>query len=99
MANSKKIHIRTVTFERCLITGERLKVVVLFCFGCGQPREMLTVDEASAEAGISMRDLFRLSEDCLIHLSETDSGQSMFCRESLIALRSSESLLPSKRTL
>ena len=86
MANSKKIHIRTVTVERYLIPGGPLKASVLFCTGCGVLTEMLTLDHASASTGVSMRDLFRLSENGPIHSAETDSGQIMICRESMSSI-------------
>lgn len=88
MANSKKIHIRTLTVERYSIrTGQ---TGVMFCLKCGQLVEMLTIEQASSLNGISMRMLFQYSENGWIHSEETDSGQLMFCRESLDVISADE---------
>lgn len=82
MVNAKKIHIRTVTVERVLVQAASANSVY-FCAGCEIQTEMVSLDQASASTGISMRDLFRLSERKVIHSVETDSGQIIFCRKSL----------------
>lgn len=83
MANSKRIHIRTVTIERYLTAVRPPTAINMFCASCGLPTEMLSISDASAETGISMRNLFWLSDQGPIHATETDSGQLMICRRSL----------------
>jgi hypothetical protein len=90
MVNSKKIFTRRVTFERLSATAAA-KPAILFCTGCDLPSEMLPISEAAAEAEISMKKLFRLSEDGLVHSVETDSGQMLICRQSLNELKNGAS--------
>lgn len=83
MVNAKKIYKRTVTVERLFIRGSTTDPAVLFCTGCGRMTEMLSFDHASVSAGISMRKLFHLSENGVIHSTETNTGRILFCRESI----------------
>jgi hypothetical protein len=83
MVNAKKIYTRTVTVERFLIRGGPAEPAVLLCSGCGRLTVMLDLEQASAAADISMRDLFHLSEDGVIHSTESDTGRLLFCRESI----------------
>ncbi len=83
MANSKKIFARTVTFESYRIEANVLRPTTVFCSGCDGPAEMMFMSQASADARISMRNLFRLSESGLVHSVETDRGQLLICRESI----------------
>ena len=83
MANLKRIYIRTVTVERYLMSNDGANPIWMFCKACGHSTEMLTMQRASIETGVSMRNLFRLSEDHLIHSTETDTGQIMLCRKSI----------------
>lgn len=82
MANSKKIRVRTVTFERLVMSGRHIGPLTLFCGGCERPSEMMTISDLSIASGIRLLELFRLVEGGRVHSLETDDGQILVCGES-----------------
>jgi hypothetical protein len=83
MPNTKKIFVRTVTFERFLLMGGTERIQNLFCGGCNSETEMMTISDISTASGIPTLTLFQLSEKLQIHSMETADGQFMICRESV----------------
>lgn len=75
-----------MTLERYLVAAGPEEPVVTFCTQCSVQAEFLNMAEASNVAGISRRDLFRLSKTGLIHSVETNVGQILFCQKSLSAV-------------
>ncbi len=85
MTKTKKIYSRTITFERIVATAYASDLTERYCEECHGKAEMFRIESACAEFGVSMRDLFRLSETESIHAVETANGQILICRESLNA--------------
>jgi hypothetical protein len=82
MVNSKRIRVRTVTFERLVLSGRQIGPLTLFCGGCEGPSEMMTISDLSLASGIRQREIFRLVEGGRVHSLETDDGQILVCSES-----------------
>jgi hypothetical protein len=74
------IHIETR--ERTIIRPMPA-VIDGFCPGCGEQTAFLVPEFAAAEAGLSVREIYRRVERGDVHFSESGAGPALICRNSL----------------
>ncbi|HXT63963.1 MAG TPA: hypothetical protein VN696_13075 [Pyrinomonadaceae bacterium] len=76
----------TVETERRLVISSTSLHLRAWCQQCGAQTDMVTVNEATAIAGVSERQIFQLSESGVIHFTETEDGKTLFCVASLLGI-------------
>ncbi len=81
--NSKKYLITNETHEVFTIRKETNSTQI-FCAECGKNVEMFDLPTATIQTGISTRDIIYLLNNREIHSIETDGGQLLICRASLL---------------
>jgi hypothetical protein len=80
--NSKKYLITNETHEVFIIRKET-NASQIFCVGCGKTAEMMDLPNATAQTGVSTREIIYLLNNGAIHSVETDKGQLLICKNSL----------------
>ena len=79
----KQIVITAEKSETYVIRQQPKSTVHVWCHGCDQEIECLTVEQAVTLTGLSARRLFRMVETEGIHFSETGDGQLLVCPNSI----------------
>lgn len=77
----RRIEIITET-ERELVITSRLDRLI-FCEACGRRVQMITAEQAAAQAGITVRAVYRRVEADRVHFIETAEGRLLICVNSV----------------
>ena len=83
---NKKIVITAEKSETYVIRQQPKGSLHVWCDGCDQEIECLTIDQAVTLTGLSARRLFHLIEEGEIHFSEMGDGQLLVCPNSIAFL-------------
>jgi hypothetical protein len=81
MRKTRRAHI-TIERERLLIVSSR-RSLKKRCELCGAEVRMIDVDQASALAAVTQREVFLRVENGSLHFAETADGVLLICLESL----------------
>jgi hypothetical protein len=81
MKKTRRAHI-TIERERLLIVSSR-RPLKKRCGLCGTEVRMIDIDEASALAAVTQREIFLRVENGSLHYAETSDGVLLICLESL----------------
>jgi hypothetical protein len=88
--------------KKYLITNETHEIFILrrgknayseYCAKCEKTVAMLNLDAATIETGIRTTEVFYLLESGEIHSIETNSGQLLICKDSLLRVHKNETNL------
>lgn len=85
MATRRRIAI-TIEKKRRIALQRQSRLIRSWCIRCDEEKEMLSPEEAVVISGKSLRELFRLIEDSLLHTVETPDGLLKICFASLSKL-------------
>jgi hypothetical protein len=88
--NSKKYLITNETHE-VIVVRQGKNTFTEYCAKCEKIVAMLNLDDATIETGIRTREVFYLLESGEIHSIETNNGQLLICRDSLLKVYKNES--------
>ncbi len=83
----KKITRVTAETHQVLIVSKRRRTVRAWCESCGARAEMLSLEQAVAISGHSLRGICRAVDVGSIHFTETGEGPPLICLDSLLRLR------------
>ncbi|MDQ3817612.1 MAG: hypothetical protein M3362_07975 [Acidobacteriota bacterium] len=83
----KKITRVTAETHQVLIVRKTRRSVRAWCESCGAQGEMLSLEQAAAISGLSLRGICRAVEAGSIHFKETGDGSLLICLDSLLKLR------------
>ena len=83
MDKPKRFRRVTVKTERTLVFRRQGSVQHDWCAECGAEVEMMSVDGAARETGISELSIYRLVEAQALHFSEGPEGRVLVCLNSL----------------
>jgi len=83
----KKITRVTVATHQVLIVRTAKNFVRAWCEACGGQVEMLSLEQAAAITGFTLRAICRQVEADSIHFRETADGSLLICLNSLLKLQ------------
>lgn len=73
----------TLETDRFVVLSRRASLITSWCAQCDQRVRMITVDEASAIAGVSSRTIYRWADGESLHFTETSEGRLLICFQSI----------------
>jgi hypothetical protein len=73
-----------VETDQVLVIRQQRSLTQTWCQGCAEQVKMVTVEQAAAVAGVSLRAIFRRVEAGKLHFTETPDGLLFICLNSLL---------------